>query len=446
MLLAIKQLVKNIPITLRITLWYSFFILGFLSIIIGISLFVADEMIEDVDQKKLIKSVEKIVNHKEKFEPFDDGIFFIKYNTKDSTIDGLVPKLFDPSLQKTNGKIQSYKNGKNKFYYYDSVFEKNPTTWVRGVIMANGFLKTISNFLIVLAILLPILFLFVLYGGYKIIKNAFVPVKIMSQTALEIEKSRDFSKRIDIPNGKDELHRLARVFNSMLDSLEKIYKNEKQLTSDISHELRTPTSIILAESDYGLEYAQNLQESKDSLKVIKRQSQKIALLIEQILELSRMEKLENLNLEKINLSQIVDNLAKDYEKIIEEKSINLSLKIEPNIEILGDELMIIRVVNNLLNNAIKFTKDKIEINLTKLQNKALLEIIDNGCGVSQSDKELIWNKFYQVSESRNKDINSGNGLGLSIVKEIIKAHNANINLYSTVGKGSKFAVEFQILK
>lgn len=444
MLLRIKQALANIPITARVTLWYSFFIIVIVAALIAISAVVADEIFEDVSQKKLAKSVTKIANDMDEFEPYDDGIFFIKYNAKGDVIGGLAPKRFQISLKMNSGAVRLFENGENRFYYYD-IAARGKGVWVRGVINAEKFFKKEGLFLLALGIFVPVLFLFILYGGYKTIKNAMKPVATMSKTALEIGNSRDFSKRIDLPAGKDELHALASVFNKMLDSLEKVYQSEKQLTSDISHELRTPVSVIMAESDYAASYAQNLDEAKESLEVITRQSRKISSLIDQILELSRLESGKNLMLKRINLSSILQNLATDYEKLASAKGVKFSCEIAADVEIWGDELMISRLVDNFLSNALKFAVAKIELTLSVSKTHALLSVKDDGMGISKKDSELIWNKFYQADSSRNKSLNTGSGLGLAIAANIAKIHGAKLGVKSKAGAGCEFWAEFELI-
>ena len=445
MLLRIKQALANIPITARVTLWYSFFIIVIVAALIAISAVVADEVFEDVSQKKLAKSVTKIANDMDEFEPYDDGIFFIKYNAKGDVVGGLAPKHFQISLKMNSGAVRLFENGENRFYYYD-IAARGKGVWVRGVINAEKFFKKEGLFLLALGVFVPVLFLFVLYGGYKTIKNAMKPVATMSKTALEIGSSRDFSKRIDLPAGKDELHALASVFNQMLDSLEKVYQSEKQLTSDVSHELRTPLSVIMAESDYAASYAQNLDEAKESLEVISRQSRKITSLIDQILELSRLEAGRNLELKRINLSSILQNLATDYEKLASARGLKFSCAVAPDVQILGNELMISsRLVDNFLSNALKFAEAKIELNLTLTKTHALLSVKDDGLGISKKDSELIWNKFYQVESSRNKSLNTGSGLGLAIAANIAKIHGAKLGVKSEAGAGSEFWAEFELV-
>ena len=444
MLLRTKQALANIPITARVTLWYSFFIIVIMAALVAISAVVADEVFEDVSQKKLAKSVTKIANDMDEFEPYDDGIFFIKYNAKGDVVGGLAPKHFQISLKMNSGAVRLFENGENRFYYYD-IAAKGKEVWVRGVINAEKFFKKEGLFLLALGVFVPVLFLFVLYGGYKTIKNAMKPVATMSKTALEIGSNQDFSKRIDLPAGKDELHALASVFNQMLDSLEKVYQSEKQLTSDVSHELRTPLSVIMAESDYAASYAQNLDEAKESLEVISRQSRKITSLIDQILELSRLEAGRNLELKRINLSTILQNLAGDYEKLASAKGLKFSYEIAPEIEILGDELMISRLADNFLSNALKFASSKTSLNLSVSKTHALLSVKDDGAGISQKDSELIWNKFYQADSSRNKSLNTGSGLGLAIAANIAKIHGAKLGVKSEAGAGSEFWTEFELV-
>ena len=444
MLLRTKQALANIPITARVTLWYSFFIIVIMAALVAISAVVADEVFEDVSQKKLAKSVTKIANDMDEFEPYDDGIFFIKYNAKGDVVGGLAPKHFQISLKMSSGAVRLFENGENRFYYYD-IAAKGKEVWVRGVINAEKFFKKEGLFLLALGVFVPVLFLFVLYGGYKTIKNAMKPVATMSKTALEIGSNQDFSKRIDLPAGKDELHALASVFNQMLDSLEKVYQSEKQLTSDVSHELRTPLSVIMAESDYAASYAQNLDEAKESLEVISRQSRKITSLIDQILELSRLEAGRNLELKRINLSTILQNLAGDYEKLASAKGLKFSYEIAPEIEILGDELMISRLADNFLSNALKFASSKTSLNLSVSKTHALLSVKDDGAGISQKDSELIWNKFYQADSSRNKSLNTGSGLGLAIAANIAKIHGAKLGVKSEAGAGSEFWTEFELV-
>lgn len=441
----IKDLIYSIPITFKITAWYTFFIVLLISIIITASFFITETLVDSNSRGELTEAVHEIAEKPKKFEGFDDGIFFIKYTESSEEREGLVPKDFDPNLPFSKSpKVNTYINNGNEFLYFDMPLKPHhhkKKEWIRGVLPITKFHNNSKIFLFLISIFSPILLIFISYGGYKIIKNSFRPVQEISNTALEIQESKDFSKRIKLGNAKDEIHKMAFSFNKILDSLENSYIHEKQFNSDVSHELRTPVTVILAESDYGINYSDSLEEAKESLSVIQRQAKKMSILINQIMELSKLEKQNQIEMEILNLSSIIETSLNDYKYILENKNIELIYNIEEKLEVSGNRLMLERVFDNLFSNALKFTKSKITINLYK-KDRIILEIEDNGIGISKDDVEQIWNRFYQANSSRNKETNQGYGLGLSMVQKIIKLHNANIEVESELGKGSKFIIKF----
>ena len=141
----------------------------------------------------------------------------------------------------------------------------------------------------------------------------------------------------------------------------------------------------------------------------------------------------------------MQNLATDYEKLASAKGLKFSRDIAPDVQILGNEPMISRLVDNFLSNALKFAEAKIELNLTLTKTHALLSVKDDGVGISKKDIELIWNKFYQADSSRNKSLNTGSGLGLAIATNIAKIHGAKLGVKSEAGAGSEFWVEFELV-
>ena len=259
---------------------------------------------------------------------------------------------------------------------------------------------------------------------------------------MKIKENRDFSKRIDIGYGKDEIHKMAKSFNSMLDTLENSYLHEKQFSSDVSHELRTPISVIMAESSYGVEHVETVEEARESFAVIHRQSKRMTELLTQIMELTKLEEKERVPKEKFNISEMIEDIESDFVKLSQEKNILLTSDIESNVFIYGNQLLLERVIYNLLTNAFKFTKDKIKISLKSYShlNCCIIEVEDNGIGIPKSEQSKIWDRFYQVEQSRNKNKNQGYGLGLSIVSTILKLHNGKIELQSIPNQQTIFKI------
>ena len=439
-----NRFLSKIPVSIRVTVWFSSVIVILFLIILSSLILIEDKVVNDLSQKELVEAVEEIYEDPEKFENFNDGIYYIKYNEQNEIIAGKFPKDFDIALAFSIEDINIYQVENKKFLYYDTRLQ-DEDDWIRGIYPLGKVQKEIET-LWNIAIALSVLFLiFVVIVGYRIIKNAFKPVKQISDTALEIKRSKDFSNRIDLEDSNDdEIHKMASTFNEMLDTVEEVFIHEKQFSSDVSHELRTPITVILAQSDYALQYSDTFEEAKESLEVINRHAKRMTNLINQIMELSKLERQKEIEKEKINLSNIVLQLLEDYKPLLESKNLNLVYNVEKDLRIQGNKIMLERVFLNILMNAVKFTKTNIEVSLMREGKTAVLKIRDDGIGISEENKKFIWERFYQVNDSRNKEENKGSGLGLSMVKKIVDLHSATIDLESELDQGTCFTIKFNM--
>lgn len=439
-----NRFLSRIPVSIRVTVWFSSVIVILFLIILSSLILIEDKVVNDLSQKELVEAVEEIYEDPEKFENFNDGIYYIKYNEQNEIIAGKFPKDFDIALAFSIEDINIYQVENKKFLYYDTRLQ-DEDDWIRGIYPLGKVQKEIET-LWNIAIALSVLFLiFVVIVGYRIIKNAFKPVKQISNTALEIKRSKDFSNRIELEDSNDdEIHKMASTFNEMLDTVEEVFIHEKQFSSDVSHELRTPITVILAQSDYALQYSDTFEEAKESLEVINRHAKRMTNLINQIMELSKLERQKEIEKEKINLSNIVLQLLEDYKPLLESKNLNLVYNVEKDLRIQGNKIMLERVFLNILMNAVKFTKTNIEISLTREDKTAVLKIRDDGIGISEENKKFIWERFFQVNDSRNKEENKGSGLGLSMVKKIVDLHSATIDLESELEQGTCFTIKFNM--
>ena len=439
-----NRFLSKIPVSIRVTVWFSSVIVILFLIILSSLILIEDKVVNDLSQKELVAAVEEIYENPEKFENFNDGIYYIKYNEQNEIIAGKFPKDFDIALAFSIEDINIYQVENKKFLYYDTRLQ-DEDDWIRGIYPLGKVQKEIET-LWNIAIALSVLFLiFVVIVGYRIIKNAFKPVKQISNTALEIKRSKDFSNRIELEDSNDdEIHKMASTFNEMLDTVEEVFIHEKQFSSDVSHELRTPITVILAQSDYALQYSDTVEEAKESLEVINRHAKRMTNLINQIMELSKLERQKEIEKEKINLSNIVLQLLEDYKPLLESKNLNLVYNVEKDLRIQGNKIMLERVFLNILMNAVKFTKTNIEVSLMREGKTAVLKIRDDGIGISEENKKFIWERFYQVNDSRNKEENKGSGLGLSMVKKIVDLHSATIDLESELEQGTCFTIKFNM--
>ena len=442
----LKKKNRKIPVSMRVTGLYSVVIIGLAIFGLSAAFLLEDKYVNQKSTQELVEAVEEIYENPDKFENFDDGIYCIKYNENNDIIAGKIPKDFDMTLAFSIEDINTYQVENKKFLYYDTRL-KDSGDWIRGIYPLSKYQNEASRMWDIGIAIAGLGITLVIVIAYKIIKNAFKPVNIISDTALEIKNSKDFSRRIELDYGEDEIYKMASAFNEMLDTVEEVFIHEKQFSTDVSHELRTPVSVILAQSDYSLNYTETLKEAIEAFEVINRQAEKMKNLINQIMELSKLERQKEIEKERINFSNIILELLTDYKTLLEldeERKINLIVDVEKDLRIYGNKLMLERVFINLFTNAMKFTETMINVSLKKINKKVILQVRDDGIGISKKDQKYIWNRFFQTSNSRNKDMNKGSGLGLSMVNRIVQLHSGTIELESELDKGSCFIIKFPI--
>ena len=445
MLKKIKEIIfkpfKRITLTFKITLWYTMFIVILLTSIILGTFFVSDSVVESSGKKKLIEEVTEISNGKENFTAFEDGVTLSLYDKDGNLIAGSIPKNFDVR-DFSLGVVTYYTDSNNnKYMYYD--IETNSEKfangkYVRGIVqISSGQTSWYLPFAIIAGS--PIVILIITYGGYLIIRSSLKPVREMVEMAETISNSADLSKRITIEDGKDEVHKLALVFNEMLESLERASMRERQFSSDVSHELRTPISVIMSESEYGKKYIDTVDEAKESFAVIERQSKRMTIMINQILEMARLDNRLEIPKEFFDLSSCLEETLEDYKKLFETKDIQLITNIEDNITLFGNQVLLIRLIDNLVSNALKYANSKIWISIAK-RNNIIIEVSDDGRGIADDEKAYIWDRFYKVDKSRSISEDNSSGLGLPISKKIVELHDGKIVALDNKPQGAKFVI------
>lgn len=439
-----SSIIRTVPITLKITLWYTSFITILLAVLAFGSFFAIEEFTTQASKNRLIEKVERYSVGKGRFSSYEEGVYYVLYDDNNSLVSGVVPQQFNVG-QMNVGTITEYNsNGKNYIYYDLKLQHSNygEAKYVRGIIDISDVKKSLNIIPITIIAVSPFLLALITFVGYRIIKKSFRPINSIINTAKNIDESGDLSKRISIPETRDEVYKLTVVLNKMLTTLEKVYAREKKFSSDVSHELRTPTSVISAESSYALKYIDTIEEAKESFAVIDRQSAKMTNMINQILEISRLDQLEKVELEDTNISELISAMTDDYSKLLLTNNIELEKNILENITIRCNRVLITRVVDNLVLNAIKFAKSKIKISVLKENDNILFIVEDDGEGIPEEELDNIWLRFYKVDKSRTNTENQSSGLGLSIVKKIVALHYGKIKV---VGNGHLGGAKFEVI-
>ena len=229
-----------------------------------------------------------------------------------------------------------------------------------------------------------------------------------------------------------------KFIDKVASNIEESFKRLKIFNSNVSHELKTPLTIMKGEIEVAL---MNDECDKALLKSLLDEINYINEITDKLLFLTKKDALNKQNFEEVDLEDIVLTLFEKYTKKI---SIDLNIEDEEYI-IKGDKTLLKIAISNLIENSIKYGATKLEITLKKEKNKIILSIKDNGIGIPKDKLPFIFDEFYRVDESRNKKV-KGFGLGLSIVKSIINLHNGKIKLISEENKGAKAIIKIYCQK
>lgn len=385
------------------------------------------------------------------FYSLDNNVYLALYDTGGDFLYGKVPPGLEQAPQFEDGKIQTVKSGTEQWYVYDVQYEmeNGQEFYIRGVVSVT---ETQKEFLIAVrfaVILLPLTVILTVLIGYRLIRRTLLPVRQMTETVQEIQKDGDLSRRIGVSQDtwKDEFYQLAGTFDGMLESLEQAFLRERQFTSDVSHELRTPVSVILAQCEASLNRTDLSEEQRKEILLIRKKAGEMSQMISQLLLLSRADQgRQQLNKEEINISELTEIIVEEHKMLAQRRKIEVHTKIEPNITGYLDESFYIRMLDNLISNAVSYGKEdgNIKVTLHQIPSGVRGTVEDDGIGISRDDQVHIWERFYRVDASRTgKEDGSHSGLGLSMAKWIAQAHGGNVRVESELGKGSCFTFELK---
>ncbi|GAB6448881.1 HAMP domain-containing sensor histidine kinase [Bacillus luti] len=454
---------KKLSIKMKVTLWYTGLVVIIMALVLAFILTSSDKVVL-FNMKNQLKSTvkESIEDIKYKqgqlkiddeFETLEDGVNLLIYSKQGELLAGNSPAGFNKKVSLKSDEIQTIKNGNKEWIVYDFLHNVggDEQVWVRGIMTMNQLSSTMNTLIVVTLISFPLLILIAAVGGYFITQRAFRPVKQMSDSASEIGDGKDLSKRINLQgSSKDEIYHLAQTFDNMFERLEKSFESEKQFTSDASHELRTPTSVIISQCEYGLSQRNNPKEMEESLEVILRQSSKMSSLISQLLLLARVDqgKHDTFQFECINMSELTEIVVEELSLMVQEASIDITTNIEEDLFIKADQTLMMRLLMNLLTNAIAYGKENGSVNIQLYRDGTNIigKVSDNGIGISEQHIMKIWERFYRVDAARTSSNNGNTGLGLSMVKWIVELHGGEITVESKLGEGSTFTFTLPIEK
>lgn len=298
-------------------------------------------------------------------------------------------------------------------------------------------IETLLTILIGVSIFLIILAVFFGIWTSKVFLH---PISAIGTTMNNIQKDGRLEK-IQLPQRKrDELYQLAENFNQMIDTLEIMFQKQEQFISNASHELKTPLTVIESYASilkrWGKDDPELLEEGID---VIQDESKRLQHMIEQFLDLATMNQ-KPFELETVNLTEICHNTAKRLH-IATNRAIQYEPDAEPVIVLFNKEKLI-QVMIILLDNAIKYSEEEIQLRVYQSDQGPAIQIIDHGIGIPKEEIGRLFERFYRVDKSRTR-ATGGSGLGLTIAKSLIEQSGGSITIDSEVNKGTTVTVFFQ---
>ncbi len=303
---------------------------------------------------------------------------------------------------------------------------------------------TLNSFVFILIISGPIMVLVSTLGGYFLLTGALRPVALVVKTARRIS-TEDLSLRIPTNNiRKDEIGLLVTTLNEMIAGLEQSVARIKQFSTDASHDLKTPLTVIRGEIELALRKNRSREDYRITLNTLYEETQKMETITNNLLFLSRVDAVDyKKSFRSIPLDEILLNVFEKTERLAGEKQIAYILYRIESVSIHGDEILLSRLITNILENAIKYTPKggRIEILLEKINGHAIMTFRDNGIGIPEESIPFIFDRFYRVDKARSQEI-GGSGLGLSIVKKISELHGAGIKVESKLNRGTSFTIDF----
>jgi heavy metal sensor kinase len=304
----------------------------------------------------------------------------------------------------------------------------------------------LHGLLVTFAIYMPFIISLAVVSGYWLMRRSLQPVDEITKRAEGIT-STNLSERLPVIRTGDELERLSVSLNRMIERLDQAFQHINRFSADASHELRTPLTILQLELE-GIAQSHRLTPSlTDQIGSALEETHRMSHIVENLLAISRLDAGEvKMDKVRLDLGHLAASTAEQMRLLAEEKLILFRSNVATNIHVEGDRSRLQQVIVNLVANAIKYTQEggEVEVNVRRDRGVAVLEVSDNGAGISAHALPHVFERFYRADKARSRN-SGGAGLGLAIVKAICTAHGAEIKVSSKEGQGSRFTVELPLL-
>ena len=303
---------------------------------------------------------------------------------------------------------------------------------------ARALRESISRLRTSLLIVLPVLLVGSVWLGYWLAGRALAPLVAVASSLAEI-KPRDLSRRLAPASIDDELGRLIRAINALLQRVERGSAMERRFAADAAHELRTPLAVLRTGIEVVLRRDRTAAEYEQALNTALRDTTAVCALADDLLALSRFDHESSLSDDSIDLGELTEEVIDTLEPLMATKHLRIETSLTSTAKVQGNRDHLRRVVTNLLDNALKFTPEagRIGVALESSNGRVKLRVVDSGPGLDEKDLPLVFERFFSGRSGR---IESGKGLGLSLCREIVELHGGEISASNQPCGGAEFVV------
>lgn len=302
----------------------------------------------------------------------------------------------------------------------------------------------LRGFLFTLLFATPMILLLAVVSGYLLLKQPLKPIAALTEQA-ECIGAANLSERMPVMHTGDELERLALSLNRMLKRLEDAVLHIHRFSEDVSHELRTPLTIMRGELENAAQIERTNSEVAGAIWSSLEEIERLSRIVNNLLALSRLD-YDNAGMEMraVDLAELVGDTTEQMRVLAQERNIEIACHLKP-VTVMGEAGHLRQVAVNLLDNAIKYTRDggQIDVRVWSNGEDGLLEVEDNGIGIAAHALPHIFERFYRTDRARSR-ASGGSGLGLSIVKAICTSHGGAVAVRSVEGQGTAMTVRLPL--
>ncbi len=293
-----------------------------------------------------------------------------------------------------------------------------------------------------------------LFGGaatYFISGRALKPLREFSETVEKVQAQNLTDYTIE-EHKIAELDRLRISYNKMLMRLSVSFETQRQFTGNAAHELRTPLALIQAQLDlyHTTEHPESTTATEETIQMVTEQNERLGKLVRTLLDMSELQTVARND--RIEIHSLIEEVLTDLEPLAQEKKVELIQKSQEVREkadevlfLTGSDILIYRMLYNLVENAIKYNRKDgtVMVSALREKNKVVLTVSDTGNGIDEAFREQIFEPFFRVDKSRSREL-GGVGLGLAMVREVVRVHNGTIEVYTNKHLGTTFEVKMSI--